>query len=191
MEYVELIGYDNFLYADTDSIFYISTPEIEERIEQRNKEKYDNAIALGAYIEVDGKRITYDAFDLEDEAIVAFRFLHAKAYAYETSDGELHATIAGVAHRDAKGFTRERELGNIDNLKNGMCFRRCGSTTVTYLEHEPHEIDVDGHRIEAAAAAILLPTTKTIKDSLHKDEDIYYEEVDDGNGETIENYIFL
>lgn len=191
MEYVELIGYDNFLYADTDSIFYISTPEIEERIERRNQEKYDNAIALGAYIEVDGKRITYDAFDLEDEDIVAFRFLHAKAYAYETADGELHATIAGVAHRDAKGFTREQELGSIDNLQNGMCFRRCGSTTVTYLEHEPHEIDVDGHRIEAAAAAILLPTTKTIKDNLHKDEDIYYEEVDEGNGETIENYIFL
>lgn len=191
MEYVELIGYKNFLYADTDSIFYISTPEIEERIEQRNKEKYDNAIALGAYIEVDGKKITYDAFDLEDEAITAFRFLHAKAYAYETADGELHTTVAGVAHRDAKGFTREQELGSIDNLKNGMCFRRCGSTTVTYLEHAPHELEVDGHRIEAAAAAILLPTTKTLKDNMHKDEDIYYEEVDEGHGETVENYIFL
>ena len=191
MEYVELIGYDHFLYADTDSIFYISTPEIEERIEQRNKEKYDNAIALGAYIEVDGKKITYDAFDLEDEDITAFRFLHAKAYAYETADGELHTTVAGVAHRDAKGFTREQELGRIDNLKNGMCFRRCGSTTVTYLEHAPHELEVDGHRIEAAAAAILLPTTKTLKDNMHKDEDIYFEEVDEGHGETVENYIFL
>lgn len=191
MEFVELIGYDNFLYADTDSIFYISTPEIEERIEQRNKEKYDRAVALGAFIEVDGKRITYDAFDLEDEDIVAFRFLHAKAYAYETSDGELHTTIAGVAHRDAKGFTREQELGSIDNLKDGTVFRRCGSTTVVYLEHEPHEIEVDGHLLEAAGAAVLLPTTKTLHDALHRDEDFYYTEVDDNNGETIEEYLIL
>lgn len=191
IEFVELIGYDNFLYADTDSIFYISTPEIEERIETRNKQKYDNAVAIGAFIEVDGKRITYDAFDLEDEDIVAFRFLHAKAYAYETADGELHTTIAGVAHRDAKGFTREQELGSIDELRDGKVFRRCGSTTVTYLEQPIQDLIIDGHEIEAASAAILLPTTKTIHDTMHKDEDIYYEEVDENHGETIEEYILL
>ena len=191
MEYVEIIGYENFLYADTDSIFYISTPEIEEKIEQRNKEKYDHAISIGAYIEVDGKKITYDAFDDEGEDIVAFRFLHAKAYAYETSDGELHCTIAGVAHRDAKGYTREKELGSIDELADGKVFRRTGSTTVVYVEHEPKVLDIDGHRIETAGAAVLLPTTKTIHDALHRDEDIYYEEVDENHGETAEGYIFL
>ena len=191
MEYVEIIGYENFLYADTDSIFYISTPEIEEKIEQRNKEKYDHAVTIGAYIEVDGKKITYDAFDDEGEDIVAFRFLHAKAYAYETSDGELHCTIAGVAHRDAKGYTREQELGSIDELKDGKVFRRTGSTTVVYVEHEPKILDIDGHRIETAGAAVLLPTTKTIHDALHRDEDIYYEEVDENHGETAEGYIFL
>lgn len=189
VEYVELIGYDHFLYADTDSIFYLSTPEIEERIEQRNKEKYENAIRLGAFVEVDGKKITYDCFELEDEEIVAFRFLHAKAYAYETSDGKLHATVAGVSRRDHKGYTREQELGCIDNLKNGFVFRRCGSTTVTYLESSPQELLVDGHRIEAAAAAILLPTTKTIKDVMHRDEDYYFEEVP--NGEAVEEHYIL
>ena len=189
IEYVELIGYDKFLYADTDSIFYISTPEIEEKIEQRNREKYERAVALGAYITVGDKMITYDAFDDEGEDITAFRFLHAKAYAYETSDGELHCTIAGVAHRDAKGYTREQELGSIDNLKDAFVFRRTGSTTVVYLEHEPRIVDVDGHRIETAGAAVLLPTTKTLHDALHRDEDIYYEEVDENHGETAEQYI--
>ena len=37
LTFVEVIGYENFLYGDTDSIFYISTPEVEERIENYNK----------------------------------------------------------------------------------------------------------------------------------------------------------
>lgn len=191
MSFVELIGYENFLYADTDSIFYLSTPEIEERIEQRNRELYDRAIERGAYITEGDVTVTYDAFDLENEDIVAFRFLHAKAYAYELADGTLRCTIAGVAHRDAKGFTREQELGNIEELKDGKIFRRCGSTTVTYLEHEPRVLMVEGHEVDAAGAAVLLPTTKTLHDALHRDEDVYYEEVDDNDGETAEEYIFL
>ena len=40
-EAYRLIGPECFLYCDTDSIYYISTPENEARLDAANKEKYD------------------------------------------------------------------------------------------------------------------------------------------------------
>lgn len=172
-----LIGPENFLYGDTDSIFYLSTPEIEERIEAENRRREAEAISNGAFIEANGKRVTYDAFELEKhkgetERITEFRFLHAKAYAYVTDDGELHVTVAGVSARDSKGYTREQELGNIENLAEGFVFKRCGSTTSVYLIGEPEVVDIDGHKVETAGGCVLLPTTKTLHDEYHLNKDI-------------------
>lgn len=177
MEMYWLIGPENFLYGDTDSIFYRSTPEIEERIEAENRRREAEAIANGAFIEANGKRVTYDAFELEKhkgetERIIEFRFLHAKAYAYVTDDGELHVTVAGVAARDAKGYTREQELGNIENLKEGFVFRRCGSTTSVYLTGDPEVVNIDGHGVETAGGCVLLPTTKTLHDEYHLNKNV-------------------
>lgn len=177
MKMYRIIGPKNFVYGDTDSIFYISTPEIEERLEAENKRRYDAAIANHRYIEYDGKVVTYDAFELEKykgrtEKIKRFRFLHAKAYAYKTNDNKLHVTVAGVAARDAKGYTREQELRSIDNLKEGTVFRRCGSTTSVYLTAEPEIVMVDGHRIETAGGCVLLPTVKTLHEEINRDLDL-------------------
>ena len=174
---------ERFLYGDTDSIFYQSTPEVEERIEAENRRRYERAIREGYFVEVDGETITYDAFELEThknaitgkkcvEDIREFRFLHAKAYAYVTEDNELHVTVAGVSARDAKGYTREQELGNIENLKEGFVFKRCGSTTSVYLIGEPEVVNIDGHRVETAGGCVLLPTTKTLHDEYHLNKDI-------------------
>ena len=65
MEFVELVGYENFIYADTDSIFYHSTPEIEARIEARNQELREEGDKKGWFVEVDGKKIRYNQFTLE------------------------------------------------------------------------------------------------------------------------------
>ena len=172
-----IIGPENFLYGDTDSIFYLSTPEIEERIEAENKRRYDEAIANGAFVTANGKTVTYDAFELEKhkgdtERITEFRFLHAKAYAYTTDDGELHVTVAGVSARDAKGYTREQELGNIDNLRSGFTFRRCGSTTSIYLVGEPERVWVGEHLVETAGGCVLMPTTKTLHDEYDLNKDV-------------------
>lgn len=174
-----LIGPENFWYGDTDSIFYKTNQEIEARIEAENKRRYDACIAEGGYIEHEGKIVTYDSFDDEGEDIRKFRFLHAKAYAYETADGELHCTIAGVARRDQHGYTRERELRSIDNLKEGYVFKKCGGTTCVYVTHEPRWINVEGHDILTAGGAILIPTFKTLHDETHGEQDIYFEPADD------------
>lgn len=178
LEYCELIGYENVLYCDTDSAFYISTPEIEERIEQRNKEKYEHAKSIGAFIDYEGQEVSYDVFELEPENITQFRFLHAKCYAYTTDDSELHLTIAGVSDRESptSDVTREVELGDIENLKSGFVFEKCGGTTAVYPKGviKPFLYDYKGHILECSEYVIIKETTKTLHNEIDR-ENIYYD----------------
>lgn len=176
MQMYYLIGPERFLYGDTDSIFYISDPETEARIEAENNRRYEAAIQNSAYVTSKrGEIVTYDAFELEThknkvtkkkqvEEIKEFIFLHAKAYCYITEDDALHVTVAGVSAVGDKGVTREEELGSIGNFKSGFVFRKCGSNSSVYLAGEPEIVTVEGHRIETAGGCVLVPTTKTLHD---------------------------
>ena len=178
-----LIGWDNVLYCDTDSIFYLSNDEIEQRVEAKNKELLERSEKVGAYIISDkGKKVHYDQFELEKEEIVSFRFLHAKCYAYEkikkNKEGatvydengnaltELVAVIAGVkkigATPSGKKITREKELGSIENLNTGYVFEDCGGTVKAYVSELPHIEEINGHRTEIASSCILMKSSKTL-----------------------------
>lgn len=119
-EYIKTIGYENILYGDTDSLFYISDNEVEARIALLNEEKHATAPYI---INSKGDKVYYDVFEDEPE-IVAFRGLHSKCYAVieKTDEGvELAATIAGVPRRtiiamkgeDPVYLTREEELAEV------------------------------------------------------------------------------
>lgn len=177
IKFCMLIGWENVLYSDTDSIFYISDEETEAKIEAANKECMEHAEKVGAFITSNkGKRVHYDQFELEKEDIVSFRFLHAKCYAYEKKqkDGtlELCCTIAGVkrlgAKPSGKKITREKELDGIDNLKADFVFTHCGGNSKIYPHSKPHVIEINGHILEVASSCILQKTTKT----LHEMEDV-------------------
>lgn len=182
IKFCMLIGWENVLYSDTDSIFYISDDDIEAKIENMNKECLEHSEKVGAYITSNkGKKVHYDQFELEKEEIVSFRFLHAKCYAYEVivEDKETHekktelkCTIAGVKRLgtkpSGKKITREKELGGIDNLKADFIFTHCGGNSKIYPHSKPHVIDINGHILEVASSCILQKTTKT----LHEMEDI-------------------
>lgn len=185
IKFCVLVGWENVLYCDTDSIFYISTPEIEARIEAMNGKCIEHAEKVGAFIVSNkGKKVHYDQFELEKETIVSFRFLHAKCYAYETvkyrkdnkplldengnEQTELNCVIAGVKRfgkdESGKTVTRESELGSIDNLEAGFVFHACGGMTKKYVYALPHIEYVNGHATEVASACILMKTTKSLKD---------------------------
>lgn len=172
-----IIGYENFLYCDTDSAFYISTPEIEERLKAYNERIHNAALEHGAYITLDDGTVkAYDKFDYDEtENITEFVFLHAKAYAY-VDDGKLKCVIAGVPDI-TNGVTREEELGSIENFESGFCFKINGGTRAIYTESLPHIITENGYRIELASSCLIENTEKTLHDELGKKELLY---ADDG-----------
>lgn len=189
MEFVELIGYENFLYADTDSIFYISNDEIEARIENVNAKFREENDKNGWFIEVDGEKTYYNQFELEKEKILEFRFVHAKCYAYvvEKTDKktgktwtELEATIAGVQKIGRNGVSRTKELGSIENLfgvdsddeEKKTVFTSCGGTEVEYINRPCQYIVIDEHVLEVASAAIIKETTKTLHSAKYYAENL-------------------
>lgn len=171
LDFVELIGYDNFLYADTDSIFYLSTPEIEKRIEDKNAEFRKINDEKGFFIETEKQKVYYNQFELEKETIVKFRFLHAKCYGYILDDGSLKVTIAGVSKYGRNGNTRVKELGSLDNLKSGYNFIDCGGTRTIYTHLKPSSVYVENHLLEVSSSAIICNTTKTLHGLINKDEE--------------------
>ena len=182
LEFTELIGYEFFLYADTDSIFYLSTPEIEEKIEKRNAELRTLDEEIGAYIDIDNERYFFNQFEDEMENITEFRFLHSKCYAYVTEDGKLHTTIAGVPEQGG-GTTRIDELGSINDLKPGKIFSKCGGTQTKYpplgASVRPRVEVINGHKVEVASYAIITNTTKELHSTEERHElNVFWEPVD-------------
>lgn len=175
----EVIGYDNFIYADTDSAFFFTDEEINNNINEINRINREECIRRGAGVYNDkGEFIEYMAFEDENDDITEFKFLHAKCYGM-ISKGKLAITIAGVTSkwRDGSGRTREEELGDLDNLEDGFVFEQCGGTSCFYTEDLPTVEEIDGHITEYASACIITDVNYTIKD-LRKEWILDVESVD-------------
>lgn len=173
--FAEVVGYDHFLYADTDSIFYISTPEIEKKIEAYNKKFRDQDDQNGWYVTLGtGKKVYFNQFDDENEDIVEFRFLHSKCYAYVTADGKLHTTIAGVREYGRNDNNRVKELGNIDNLTAGTIFADCGGTIIRYnpkdISVKPRVENINGHLTEVSQFAMIVRSEKELHSCIESRE---------------------
>ena len=183
-EFIKLIGYEYVLYSDTDSLFYISTPEIERRIEEKNKELRSNA----HYVELkSGKKEYYNEFSEELDCL-AFKGLHAKCYGIvqaqhmnkkgELIPPELKITIAGVPARTIIRmeedkpiyYTREEELSGpekdpiraLDHLRDNFTFHINAGLCALYIGAEgygeirkPEILHIDGHEIHTAGGCVL------------------------------------
>ena len=168
MTMIECVGYENFLYCDTDSVFYISTPENEAQLQAMNAAVEEKAIKAGAYV---GDKVLGVATDEPD--IEAFRGLHAKCYAVEEVGRGLQVTIAGIPKKAIKWIdgvpvekTNAEELGSIDNLNDGFVFRHCGGTRTVYIEDEAHIENVNGHETEVGSCAIIENIEKVLSDTM-------------------------
>lgn len=179
MQMVEAVGYENFVYCDTDSVFYIKTPEAEKRLQEMNGRIMERAISAGAYI---GDNILGYATD--EAPIRRFKALHAKCYAAEelndkTGEYELHVTIAGIPKKTTKWINGEpvtvsnaEELGSLEALADGFMFRHNGGIRCIYVEDDLHVESINGHMTEYASAAIIENIEKKISDTMYTlDED--------------------
>lgn len=166
---IEKIGYENYIYSDTDSIFFYETEENKKIIEEHNKLIIQQNLdkGYGGVINRDRERSFFCTFEDEKDEISAFRTTHAKCYAM-LSKGKLKVTIAGIT-KDNKKIGKDRitnadELGNIDNLKGEFEFTECGGTRSKYVRMNPCTINIDGHLTEISDSCIILPISKVISE---------------------------
>ena len=191
---IKLIGYENCLYCDTDSIFYISDPELEKKINKYIKAKQkESAYVMDSF----GEKIYY--YDFEEEPDwVAFKGLHSKCYGVITDqDGrqELKVTIAGVPERTLIGIkkgkpvylTREEELAGItktaklkgtapeidpilglERMEDEFRFRVNAGIMCKYVDHYMGIQNVNGHKVETAGGCVIIP----LKEKVIKDMDL-------------------
>lgn len=176
---IEAVGYENFLYCDTDSVFYIKTPENEKRMEEYRQKTISLAKKFGAYV---GDK--YLGEPTPERPIKAFRALHSKCYAMEelNDEGEyqLQVVIAGISKKatfweNGKSYvtTNALELGSIDNLMDGFKFEKCGCTRCIYIEGEPVIEDIEGHKTSLSSAAIIEPIEKILSDTMYSIDNGY------------------
>ena len=190
-QYIKMIGYENVIYCDTDSIFYLSNDEIEERVEGLNQLKNKTAPYI---IDEKGNKIYYDVFEDEPD-VIAFKGLHSKCYGIiieENGKNILQATIAGVPSKtliamdhdtpiyltreeELSGITPEEKINNpkieiedvfdaLDHIEENMVFRTNTGTSCNYIIHKPEVRIIDGHEIETSGGAIVQTLdTKTVK----------------------------
>lgn len=178
MTMIECVGYENFLYCDTDSVFYIETPENAEAMDRYTKECIEKAKAGKAYV-----GDNYLGAPTDEPPLRAFRAIHAKCYAMEEYNKdsrryELNVVIAGIPKRSIKwlkgeGFvmpykrTNAEELGNIDNLADGFVFSHCGGTRCVYNdERSPVVTSINGHTTELATSAVIENIEKKLSDTM-------------------------
>ena len=171
---IECVGYDNFLYCDTDSVFYIETPENKERMEKYAQECRQRAIDAGAFV---GDKFLGEPTD--EPKIRAFRAIHSKCYALDewnkkTGEFELNVVIAGIPKGATKWEngepvfkTNAQELGSIDNLVDGFTFKHCGGTRCVYNERPVEIIDINGHITELSSSAVIENIEKEISNTMY------------------------
>ena len=166
--------YKNFLYCDTDSVFYIETEFNKSRMDAYAENCRKRAIDAGAY--VDNKFLGEPT---DEPPIRAFRAIHAKCYAMEefnkkSGKYELNVVIAGIPKRATKWVngkpvikTNAEELGTIDNLKDGFTFKHCGGTRCVYNERPIEILNINGHITELASSAVIENIEKEISDTMY------------------------
>lgn len=97
VEMIFALGKNHWLYSDTDSVYYILDDDSRKVVAMYNtKMKAKNAIMCKKY------GLDYKVFDDlgcwddDNKHIVHFKTIGPKAYLYETKEGELKLTLAGI-----------------------------------------------------------------------------------------------
>lgn len=157
-EGIRIVGTDNFVYCDTDSVKYIDRPGIDWTAYNREREK--DSLHSGAWADdMDGIRHFMGVYE-HDGSYEQFKTLGAKKYCYVDKSG-LHLTVAGVNKK--LGAAELAEHGGIEAFKEGLVFRKAGGTESIYNDiAEPFEIQRDGHRLTITSNLVIKPSTYTL-----------------------------
>lgn len=160
---MEICG-ESWLYSDTDSVYYLSTPEIELHFKEFNDRI--TSVSFQAKNEKTGKVSTLGEMT-PDGSYEAFRGLGAKKYALLTKEGKIKLTVAGVPKNQPAADT----VKTMDDFKAGHLF--AGSVTGKLRpEYHPAPIrieNVNGLDQETASYINLFPCDYILADSRFDD----------------------
>lgn len=154
-KYIDAVGFDNFLYCDTDSIFAVNAKESEKRIRQVEKELIEYHRKCGfelVYNDVKGK--PHELGVMECDELDAFKSFGAKKY-ITVLNGKLTCTIAGVPKK--KGA---EVIGTPENFRLGLNFPGSitGKLCLWYNEAPGFDLhDEKGRQIEIHSNVAMMP----------------------------------
>ena len=153
-EVINLAGH-NFVYCDTDSVKYIGDLDLSEF---NNERKYESEVN-DAYA-VDNKGVVHYMGVFESEGYELpnrFSTMGAKKYVFEDKNKNLTITIAGVNKK-----LGAKELGKIENFKEGFIFTKAGGTESVFNDNVDFEIEKEGHKINIRDNVVIRPSTYTL-----------------------------
>lgn len=155
----------NFIYCDTDSVYYWGDIDFENyNIERREASIKNRAFAT------DPSGVTHYMGTVEPDTkngpYQEFKTLGAKKYAYRDKAGKLHITISGVVK--AEGAIELEDAGGLDaldpgdELHSGFVFRKAGGIDIFYQDEPVGTILAEGHELYVGTGAVLMDSTYTL-----------------------------
>ena len=152
-EAIEIVGVEDFIYCDTDSVYFVGKHDFTDY----NLRRAVDSRSTGA-VAVDAKGKTHSMGVLEfDHHCKLFKTLGAKKYVYIDDNDKLQVTIAGVVKGKAAG-----ELRTIDNFKEGFTFTEAGGLEAVYNDNVTRRIRAEGRDLIITDNICLKPSTYTL-----------------------------
>ncbi len=173
-EMIEICG-DNFLYCDTDSVYFVQDGTIS--FDEYNAEKIKNSTASQAFAD-DSKKIRHymGVAEKEDKNIIAFKTLGAKKYCYiykyiDKKTGKekraFNLTVSGVSkkygsHELLLRFAEQDKTNNpLDLFDESFVFVKSGGNEIVYNDTSCY-ITIEGREIYVPTNAVIRPSTYEI-----------------------------
>ena len=157
---------DNFLYCDTDSVYFVQDGTIN--FDEYNKEKIESSTKNRAYAtDPNGIKHYMGVAEREDKDIYSFRTMGAKKYCYlynKNGKSKMVLTVSGVSkkygvHEFLRRWAEQDRTGNPLNLfDEGFVFYKAGGNEIVYNDIST-EVEIEGQRIYVPTNAVIRPST--------------------------------
>ena len=159
---------DNFLYCDTDAVYFVDDGTIN--FSEYNKRKTESSTKTYAF--ADDKRHYMGVAECEHDDITAFITWGAKKYAFIDTQNKLHITISGVSKKYSVGeveneFDENIYTSKLNVMQEGFTFYKAGGNELVYNDIPIEHLMIDGHDMYIPSNVVILPSTY----KLHINED--------------------
>jgi hypothetical protein len=157
-----------WIYSDTDSVYYFSTPEIETAFDAWNKDLTSSAFS--AVNEITGKCSTLGEMT-PDGNYQMFKGFGAKKYLLQKQDGSYKMTVAGVPKFNKAGDSVNQWISGPEDFEPGKIFKGSdtGKLRPEYVYQPLAVRNVNGVDTLTASYINLLPTDYMLNRSVYED----------------------